>query len=68
MFVNINPAADNVGESVCSLNFAKRCRAVQLGKARKDIVPNPNNMRNPSAARNTIQSPSKKRFGYNPSL
>jgi hypothetical protein len=26
MFVNISPAAYNVGETICSLNFAARCR------------------------------------------
>uniref|UniRef100_A0A7S2PFW9 Kinesin-like protein n=1 Tax=Leptocylindrus danicus TaxID=163516 RepID=A0A7S2PFW9_9STRA len=62
MFVNINPSTDNAGESICSLNFAKRCRSVQLGKARKDVSPNLNNTRIPSA-RNTIQSPSKRRYG-----
>ena len=38
MFVNINPAPKSAGESICSLNFAARCRAVQLGKARKDNI------------------------------
>jgi hypothetical protein len=35
MFVNISPAVYNVGETLCSLNFAARCRAVQLGAAKK---------------------------------
>ncbi|CAE7685509.1 KIN14E, partial [Symbiodinium microadriaticum] len=35
MFVNISPAVYNAGESVCSLNFASRCRNVELGQARK---------------------------------
>ncbi|CAM9112685.1 unnamed protein product [Laminaria digitata] len=35
MFVNINPAPQSQGESSCSLNFAKRCRAVQLGTSRR---------------------------------
>jgi kinesin family protein C2/C3 len=38
MFVNINPSPRSAGESVCSLNFAARCRAVQLGKAKKDNI------------------------------
>ena len=38
MFVNINPAPKSAGESICSLNFAARCRAVQLGKAKKDNI------------------------------
>eukprot|EP00636_Phaeomonas_parva_P018397 CAMPEP_0118853442 /NCGR_PEP_ID=MMETSP1163-20130328/2029_1 /TAXON_ID=124430 /ORGANISM="Phaeomonas parva, Strain CCMP2877" /LENGTH=149 /DNA_ID=CAMNT_0006785993 /DNA_START=69 /DNA_END=518 /DNA_ORIENTATION=+ len=35
MFVNINPAFNSAGESTCSLNFASRCRSVQLGPARR---------------------------------
>ncbi|CAM9184037.1 unnamed protein product [Scytosiphon promiscuus] len=35
MFVNINPAPQSQGESSCSLNFAKRCRSVQLGTSRR---------------------------------
>ena len=38
MFVNINPAPKSAGESICSLNFAARCRAVQLGKAKKGDI------------------------------
>ena len=30
MFVNVNPAPKSAGESICSLNFAARCRAVQV--------------------------------------
>ena len=37
MFVNVTPAAACVGESQCSLTFAGRCRAVQLGKAQKRV-------------------------------
>ena len=33
MFVNISPVPDYSSESVCSLQFAQRCRAVQLGAA-----------------------------------
>lgn len=36
MFVNISPADYNVTESLCSLNFATRCRKVQLGQAKKN--------------------------------
>jgi len=36
MFVNISPAKWNVPESICSLNFASRCRKVELGKAKKN--------------------------------
>ena len=32
MFVNISPAVYNLGETVCSLNFASRCRNVELGQ------------------------------------
>ena len=34
MFVNISPAVYNLGETVCSLNFASRCRNVELGAAK----------------------------------
>ena len=35
MFVNTSPAVYNLGETVCSLNFAARCRNVELGSAKK---------------------------------
>jgi kinesin family protein C2/C3 len=37
MFVNISPATYNVNESICSLNFALRCRNVELGQAKKQV-------------------------------
>lgn len=40
MFCNINPSPKNSNESICSLKFASRCRAVVLGKARKDSTIN----------------------------
>lgn len=33
MFVNISPAVYNLSETICSLNFASRCRATELGQA-----------------------------------
>lgn len=36
MFVNVSPASYNVTETLCSLNFAKRCRSVKLGQASKN--------------------------------
>eukprot|EP00697_Spironema_sp_BW2_P012368 gnl/Spiro4/28598_TR14144_c0_g1_i1.p1 gnl/Spiro4/28598_TR14144_c0_g1~~gnl/Spiro4/28598_TR14144_c0_g1_i1.p1 ORF type:complete len:799 (-),score=282.82 gnl/Spiro4/28598_TR14144_c0_g1_i1:54-2450(-) len=36
MFVNISPASDNSGETICSLNFASRARCVELGAAKKN--------------------------------
>lgn len=36
-FVNISPAIYNLGETVCSLNFASRCRSTELGQAKKQI-------------------------------
>lgn len=35
MFCNFSPASYNVGETLCTLNFAARCRAVELGQAKK---------------------------------
>merc|ERR1712070_1024552 len=37
MFVNINPAPENVQETTCSLNFAQRVRSVELGQASKHV-------------------------------
>lgn len=36
MFVNVSPASYNVTETLCSLNFAARCRSVKLGAATKN--------------------------------
>ncbi len=35
MFVNISPAVYNLSETTCSLNFAARCRNVELGTTTK---------------------------------
>lgn len=35
MFVNFSPVMYNASETLCSLGFAKRCAAVQLGPAKK---------------------------------
>lgn len=37
MFVNISPAVYNVSETMCSLNFASRCRNIELGQAKKQV-------------------------------
>ncbi|CAN0354142.1 unnamed protein product [Laminaria digitata] len=37
MFVNVSPASYNVTETLCSLNFAARCRSVKLGQASKNV-------------------------------
>lgn len=34
-FVNVSPAVYNMGETICSLNFATRCRSTELGQAKK---------------------------------
>ena len=39
MIVNCSPVLSNLGESVCSLNFASRCRAVALGQAQVNVAP-----------------------------
>ena len=36
MFVNMSPVSYNMNESICSLTFAARCRAVQLGSGKKN--------------------------------
>jgi kinesin family protein C2/C3 len=38
MFVNVSPAVYNLGETLCSLNFATRCRNVELGQAKRQIA------------------------------
>lgn len=35
MFVQISPNASDVGETLCSLNFASRVRGIESGPARK---------------------------------
>lgn len=37
-FVNISPAVYNLGETVCSLNFASRCRSTELGQAKRQVA------------------------------
>lgn len=38
MIVQIAPVEKNLGESVCSLNFAQRVRTVELGQASRQVV------------------------------
>jgi len=38
MVVNVSPAAENVPETKCSLEFASRARKVELGRARQNIA------------------------------
>jgi len=40
MFVHAGPAASEAGESACTLEFASRVRAVELGPARRNVVAN----------------------------
>lgn len=37
MIVQVAPVEKNVGETICSLNFAQRVRSVELGQASKKI-------------------------------
>ena len=37
MIAQIAPVEKNVGESVCSLNFAQRVRSVELGQASRRV-------------------------------
>jgi hypothetical protein len=37
MFVNLSPVLANADESTCSLNFAARVRAVELGKPKSSV-------------------------------
>jgi hypothetical protein len=38
MIVTVSPAVYNVPETVCSLNFATRCRSVELGQAKRQLT------------------------------
>lgn len=39
MFVQISPSSTDSGETLCSLNFASRARAVEHGPVRKQVDP-----------------------------
>ncbi|KAL0592615.1 hypothetical protein ABG067_000179 [Albugo candida] len=39
MFVNVSPVQWNAWESLCSLNFASRCRSIALGHAKANNTP-----------------------------
>lgn len=41
MVVQVAPVEKNVAETVCSLTFAQRVRAVELGQASKKIIAPP---------------------------
>lgn len=40
VYVTVSPVRWNEGETLCSLNFAERCRSVELGAARQVILRN----------------------------
>ena len=37
MFVQISPSTADLGETICSLNFASRVRGIESGPARKQV-------------------------------
>jgi kinesin family protein C2/C3 len=54
MMCNVSPAASQAGESKCSLVFAARVAAVELGKARKNVA------QGPASASSAAQDDSKR--------
>ena len=68
-FVNISPAIYNLGETVCSLNFASRCRSTELGQAKKQTstttgaIANASSNSNNSSTNNNSSSSSSSAVG-----
>lgn len=59
MFVTVSPALYNVTESICSLNFASRCRNVELGMAKKQTSTSNTPEIDVSSGLKTLQSSSE---------
>ena len=43
MLSNISPAVSSAGESLCSLRFASRVNKCELGRAKRQVCPEPRN-------------------------
>jgi hypothetical protein len=56
MFVNVTPASASADESKCSLTFSGRCRAVQLGAAKRSVRSSSSSSREGGAARRAAAS------------
>jgi kinesin family protein C2/C3 len=56
MFVNVSPVAYNASETLCSLNFASRCRATVLGKAKKNASKGDKEAKSSSSSRSSSAS------------
>eukprot|EP00937_MAST-01D_sp_MAST-1D-sp2_P007103 g7103.t1 len=61
MIVNVSPVLNNMSESVCSLNFASRCRSVALGQATANVrrAPPRGAPSRPSMSRQVAASPGR---------
>jgi len=54
MFVNVSPVQWNAWETLCSLNFAARCRNVALGQAKPNAAPSLTSSANTASMNSTL--------------
>lgn len=67
MFVNVSPVQWNAWETLCSLNFASRCRNVALGQAKQNSLNSSGSGAGPSVGSSAL-SPTPSSVGANNSM